>query len=182
MKKIILFAAVVLMAGFSTTAMAADVTSKSLTVDAGAQLIVPMTLVQGTPLHFGTINLLAGAAGTVILNTAGVRSFTGVAESLVIPHATNATFTVGGTKNETYALTLPETITVTESGVGATTMTISALTVKFGTAAEKTAVAATSVLSDTGADSFIVGGTLTVTVAQAGGIYAGTFPVTVDYN
>jgi len=181
MKKIILFVAVVMMAGFSTTAMAQTFATVSAT-PAGAKLIVPMTLSQTSPLHFGTINLLDGkTAGTVLLpsNSLVRVPSAGVALSIVAPYATNAAYNVTGTMNATYALTLPATVVVTET-VGATAvMTISALTARFNGAA---ADAVVSTLSATGTDNFTVGGTLTVTAAQIGGIYAGTFPVTVDYN
>jgi len=184
MKKIILFVAVVMMAGFSTTAMAAGTAATVAATAAGAKLIVPMTLSETSPLHFGTITLPDGSGGTVLLSTANARTFTGagVIASAVAPLQTNAAYNVTGTQNVAYALTLPTTITVTETVGTTATMTISLLTVKFGAAAEKTAVAATSILSAGGTDNFIVGGTLTVKSAQVAGIYAGTFPVTVDYN
>jgi len=180
MKKIILLFAVVMMAAFTTTAMAQTSATVGATA-AGSKLIVPMTLTQTSPLHFGTINLLLGAGGTVELpsnSTTRVIS-TGLAASSIAPLATNAAYNVTGSNNATYALTLPATVVVTET-VGATaTMTISALTARFNGAATD---AVTSTLSSTGTDNFTVGGTLTVAAAQVGGIYAGTFPVTVDYN
>ena len=42
--------------------------------------------------------------------------------------------------------------------------------------------ATTSTLDASGNDSFTVGATLTVKANQLGGIYAGTFDVSVDYN
>jgi len=180
MKKIILFAAVVMIAGFSTTAMAQTSATVSGTT-AGAKLIVPMTLTQTSPLHFGSINLLLGAGGTVQLpsnSTTRVIS-ANLSASTIAPVATNAAYNVTGSNSATYALTLPATVVVTEA-VGATaTMTISALKARFNGAA---ADAVTSTLSATGTDNFTVGGILTVTAAQIGGTYAGTFPVTVDYN
>ena len=184
MKKTILFAAIVLMAGFSTTAMAAGTAATVTATAAGAKLIVPMTLTETSPLHFGTITLPDGTGGTVLLTTANARTFTGagVVASAVAPLQTNAAFNVTGTQNVAYALTLPATITVTETVKTTATMTISALTVKFSATAEQTALNATSVLSAGGTDNFIVGGTLTVGTTQVAGIYAGTFPVSVDYN
>jgi len=184
MKKTILFVAIVLMAGFSTTAMAQTSATVAEATEAGAKLIVPMTITETSPLHFGTITLPDLTGGTVVLSTANVRTFTGAGTvaSTVAPLQTNAAYNVTGTQNVTYALTLDPSITVTETVGSTATMTISALTVKFGTTAEKTAVAATSVLSATGTDNFILGGTLTVKASQVAGIYAGTFPVTVDYN
>ena len=180
MKKIILFVAVVLMAEFSTTAMAQTSATVGAT-PAGAKLIVPMTLIQTSPLHFGSITLLDATGGTVILPSNSLtRVFGGkVSASAISPIATNAGYNVTGSNSAVYNLTLPATITVTET-VGATaTMTISALTARFKGAA---ADAISSTLSATGTDNFTVGGTLTVVAAQLGGIYAGTFPVTVDYN
>ncbi|WPR71438.1 DUF4402 domain-containing protein [Flavobacterium sp. NG2] len=148
---------------------------------AGAKLIIPMSLTQTSALHFGTINLLSGASGTVVLPSNNTtRSFTGgVSASAVAPLATNAAYNVTGTKNVTYALTLPSTITVTETIDGTATMTISDLKARFNGASDD---AVTSTLSPTGTDSFKLGGTLTVANSQAGGIYAGTFNVSVDYN
>jgi len=181
MKKVImLFAAVVMIAGVTTSLMAQTSATVGAT-SAGAKLIVPMTLTQTSPLHFGTINVLSGAGGTVELpSNSTTRIFSaGVAASTVAPVAKNAAYNVTGTKNVTYALTLPATITVTETLGTAATMTIDALTARFNGAV---ADAITSTLSAAGTDSFTVGGTLTVDPSQVAGIYAGTFPVTVDYN
>jgi len=184
MKKVVLYFGmlVVSMVLFTTNAMAQPTaTEATITTAAGTKLIVPMTLAETSPLHFGTINLLAGTGGTIQLpSNSTTRVFSaGVVASTVAPLATNAAYNVTGTMNATYALTLPATIVVTET-VGATAvMTISALTARFNLAA---ADAVVSTLSATGTDNFTVGGTLTVAAAQIGGIYAGTFPVTVDYN
>ncbi|MEI6679115.1 MAG: DUF4402 domain-containing protein [Mariniphaga sp.] len=178
-KSFLLFAAIVMILSFSTNVMA-QTSAKVSGTTAGAQLIVPMTLTETSPLHFGTINLLAAAGGDVILSTAGVRSFdAGLAASLVAPLATNAAYNVTGTYNETYALTLPPTIEVKETVGGTATMTISALKAKFNATG---ADAVTSTLNGSGAGNFKVGGTLTVAASQLGGIYAGTFDVSVDYN
>ncbi|MDP3441415.1 MAG: DUF4402 domain-containing protein [Ignavibacteria bacterium] len=128
------------------------------------------------------VTLVTSAGGTVVLSTANARTFTGgVSASTISPTSTNAAYNVTGTYNETYALTLPATITVTETiaTVGVKTMTVSALTARFNGAG---ADAITSTLSATGTGSFTVGGTLTVALNQIAGIYAGTFPVSVDYN
>lgn len=192
MKKfLMLFAAIMIVAGFTVKVAAqgtnthADVTGTA----AGAVLIVPMGLSETSPLHFGTIVLTTTAGGTVVLPSNSLtRGFTGgvaAAASTVNQLAVikNAAFHVTGTRNETYALTLPSTITITETngGVGAT-MTISALKVTFTGGEEVTAVAATSLLNTDGEDDFSVGGTLTVPATPVGGVYAGTFDTSVDYN
>lgn len=178
-KSLFTFAVALLIAGFTSNTFAQSGATVTGTT-AGAKLVKPMTLTQTSPLHFGVINVLTGVPGTVVLpSNSTIRSFTGgVAASTVAPVATNAAYSVTGTKNVTYALTLPATITVTET-LGSETMTISALTARFSGAG---ADAVTSTLSATGTDNFTVGGTLTVGLDQSTGIYAGTFNVSVDYN
>jgi Domain of unknown function (DUF4402) len=180
MKKLsMILVAIVMMAGFSINVMAQ--TSATVTgTTAGAKLVIPMGLTQTGVLHFGTINILAGAGGTVTLPTNSLtRGFTaGVSASAVAPVATHATYDVTGTKNVTYALTFSSPITVTETLLGVATMSI-APTARFNLAG---ADALTSTLSGTGTDNFTVGGALTVPASAVGGIYAGTFNVTVDYN
>ena len=175
-----LFAAIVLVAGLSTRIFAQ--TSATVTgTSAGVKLIVPMTLTQDAPLHFGTINVLTGEGGTVVLpSNSTTRVFKGgVAPSAVAPLASNAAYHVTGTMNVTYALTLPSEIRVTETTLSKAEMTITNLRARF-LGAESDAV--TSTLSEKGTDSFTVGGTLTVPNSQMPGIYTGSFNVTVDYN
>jgi hypothetical protein len=178
-KKLLAFLAVFMMISFTSKGVAQTIATVTGT-DAGAKLVVPMTLSQTSPMHFGTINLLTGAAGTVLLpSDSNTRVFGGgVIGMAVAPLATNAAYDVTGTKNVTYALTLPNTITVTET-LGTATMTISLLKARFDGAGTD---AVTSTLSSTGTDSFTLGGTLTVGASQVAGIYAGTFDVSVDYN
>ena len=181
MKKKLLSLAAILSIGFFTSNLEAQTSATVAATTAGAKLIQPMTLTQASPLHFGTINVLTGAGGTVELPSNNLtRVFSaGVASGVVAPLPTNAAYGVTGTKNVTYALVLPSTITVTESIESTETMTISNLKARFNGAG---ADAITSTLSATGTDSFKVGGTLTVANAQMAGIYAGTFEVSVDYN
>jgi hypothetical protein len=183
MKKTLIIFAFFLMAGISGNLMAQ--TSATVTgTTAGAVLIQAMTLTQTAPLHFGSIVLTDASGGTVELpSNSTTRVFTGagVATSAATPVATNAAYNVTGTINETYALTLPATttVTLTTASAGVKTMTITLMTARFNGAL---ADAVTSTLSATGTDSFTVGGTLTVQANQVAGIYAGTFNVTVDYN
>jgi hypothetical protein len=174
------FSAILLIAAFTGT-VTAQTSATVAATSAGAKLIVPMTLTETSPLHFGTINVLTGTGGTCILpSNSTVRVFSaGLAASAVAPVATNAAYNVTGTMNATYALTLPATITVTETTGTSATMTISSLTARFNGAG---ADAVTSTMSATGTDSFTLGGTLTVAAAQVSGIYTGTFAVSVDYN
>jgi hypothetical protein len=180
-KLIILSTAVLLIAGFSTKVMAQSNTSATENTSAGAQLIVPMTISEDAPLHFGTIVLKTAAGGTVVLpSNSTTRLFTGGCEaSAVNPQPSNAAYHVTGTMNETYALTLPTDITVTETIGGIAQMHITNWKARFLGAASD---AVTSTLASDGTDSFTVGATLNVAAGQIGGIYVGSFDVTVDYN
>jgi hypothetical protein len=191
MKTNLLSLAAILSIGFFTSNLEAQTSATGANVtgtSAGAKLIKPMTLSQTSPLHFGTINVIDGVAGTVVLPSSTLdRAVTGgVALSTVLPYATNAAYSVTGTKNTKYALTLPTTITVKETEfvvgttLGAGTMDITALTARFTNVPGVDATEST--LSSTGTDSFTLGGTLTVATSQLPGIYAGTFNVSVDYN
>jgi len=132
MKKIILFVAAVMMAGFSTTAMAQ--TSATVTgTAAGASLIIPLKIAQNATLNFGSITLLDATGGTVLLPSDNITCTYngGVAYSAVGAKPLNAAYTVTGTMNSTYAVTLPGTITVKETTKSVATMTIGSLKAHF---------------------------------------------------
>jgi hypothetical protein len=160
----------------------------SKTTDAAANIVTPLTLTEVRSLHFGTMSVLAGTAGTATVTTSsdgtatvpggiGTRSQTaGVNLSSAAPAYHNAAYTVGGSASTTYAITLPATITV--SGAGAPMIINSVVARTFSSAAEGT----TGTLSAGGSDTFTVGGVLPVAAAQVAGLYTGTFNVTVAYN
>ena len=110
MKKNLLSLAAILSLGFFTSSLEAQTSATVAATTAGAKLIQPMTLSETSPLHFGTINVLTGTGGTVLLPSSSLtRVFsTGVASGVVAPLPTNAAYDVTGTKNVTYALTLPK--------------------------------------------------------------------------
>lgn len=173
-KTLIIFAAVMMITTFSNKVMA----QATVNTAAAARIISPITLTQVTALNFGTMAVLTATGGTCVLSTQGVRSQTGgVNLSAQTPVAANAAYTVGGAASTTYAITLPATITVTD---GAThNMTIGTLLARTASAG---ADGLTGTLSAGGADSFSIGGTLTVAAAQTAAAYTGTFNVTVAYN
>jgi hypothetical protein len=180
-KSLILIAAVVTMAGFSTSVFAQTNTSATENTSVGAQLIVPMTISEDAPMHFGTIVLRTSAGGTVVLpSNSTTRQFTGGCEASAInPQPSNAAYHVTGTMNEAYALTLPASVTVKETVGNVAQMQITNWKARFlGASAD----AVTSTLASDGTDSFTLGATLNVAAGQIGGIYVGTFDVTVDYN
>lgn len=174
MKKILLSMVVLAALAVMTT----KVNAQTENTAAGANIIAPITISELTALHFGSLSV-SGSLGTCVLSTTGVRSRTGgVALSSFLPAATNAAYTVSGANNATFTITLPSTITVTESGTS-TTMTIDNLNARVGGAG---ADATTGTLSVAGVATFSVGGTLKVAVDQVAALYAGIFDVTVAYN
>ena len=182
MKKLILvFLAIVMVASFSDQVVAQ--TSDTEGANAGAVLLTALTVSKTADMHFGSSVLLDATGGTVVLpSNSTTRTFTGqVATSAATPVAANAAYNVTGTGLETYALTLPTTTTVTHPSVsaGVYTMDITLMKARFNGAGSD---AVTSTLASDGTDSFTLGGTLTVQASQVGGIYAGTFNVTVEYN
>ncbi len=184
MKKLLLsFATIVMIVAFSASLMA-QTSSATENTAAGAVLITAMGISETAPMHFGSNLLVDATGGTVVLpSNSTTRSYgsAGVVASSATPVATNAAYSVTGTGLETYAITLPTTTTVTHTSVssGTYTMDITLMTARFNGAGSD---AITSTLASDGTDSFTLGGTLTVQSAQVGGIYAGTFDVSVDYN
>jgi len=184
MKKLVLLvAAVLVIAGFSSSMMA-QVTLTGNT--AGAELVTALTIVNTTPMNFGVIAIPA-TAGTVAMNTAGLRTPTGCTIVETGTPKTVALFTVGGTASDNYTLTLPTSINVITAGGGGEggikEMTINNIVVKVDAADEAayTAPISTPALSAEGASTFLVGGTINIKALQTLGVYAGTYTVVVDY-
>jgi hypothetical protein len=185
MKKIIFsLLALVMVASFSNK-VAAQVTLTSNT--AGAELVKVLTIVNTTPLHFGTIGITAGTAGSVVMTTGGVRTAVGAGTTLINTgtQKTVALFTLSGTADDNYTIALPETIALTTGdGIGATKqITVSTLKVKEGSQAEEAwAASIQGTLTAGGTASFLVGGTIPFAADQVIGVYAGSYSVTVDYE
>ena len=174
---------VLIVFGFTVNLSAQSAGTTTENTAATADLLVAMTLTEEASLNFGSSLLSDATGGTVILPSNSItREYTGgVVTSAATPAPTNADFNVTGTGLEVYNVTLPATVSVTHTTVltGVVGMVISALTVRFNGAS---ADATQSTLSALGTDSFTIGGTLTVQLNQVGGQYAGSFPVSVDYN
>ena len=178
-----LFAAIIVMAGLTTTVMA-QVTLTGNT--AGATLVQVLTITNTTPLNFGVIGITAGTAGTVVMGTNGVRT-PGAGTTTIINTGTQRTvalFSLTGTPEDTYSIGLPSTIGVTTTGAGDLTMDIDAIMISVdGASEEGTPYGGTHTLAaGTGLSSFLLAGTLNISTTQQIGVYAGTYNVTVDYN
>ena len=186
MKKILmLFAAIMIVVGITNRGYA------QLTVNnntAGAELVKAITLTNTTPLHFGVIAIPA-TASTVKLTTGGARSIlTGTATKVLTGTASNpALFTVTGTAEDNYTLTLPTSINVITDGGGGEglikEMIIDNILVNVNATGEATYSGPinTPTLNSSGNSTFLVGGTLNIKALQTLGVYAGNYSVTVDY-
>ena len=158
---------------FSTISFGQN-TSTASNVPVGATIITPLTITlsAGTQLQFGTIVADATSAVDVILSpdNAITTTLTHLGENSV------PTFNVTGEPNSTYSVTLPTaSIDLEHDGSGTLSGTITTLSVS------NFLENSTETLSASGTESFQVGATLNVAANQAGGVYTGTFDVTVAY-
>src|SRR6201986_437251 len=128
------------------------------TASAAATIITPITITKTADMNFGNVAVSATIAGTAVLAPAGTRT-TGGAGGVTLPATTGAVsaadFTVAGTPDYTYSITLPSTTTITD-GSG-NNMTVDGFT---------SSPSATGVLSSGGSQDLTVGATLTVAAAQ----------------
>lgn len=153
-----------------------------------ATVVAPLALVANQPLNFGRV-APGNAAATVVLNpdtlactTTGPIARTGVCQP--------AEFTGMGTRRMTVRIQIPTTITLTRVG-GTQTMTVTGVTLDttpdlvflggngngLGGGNRRYEIAPTNGIFD-----FRVGGTLNVGASQLGGVYNGSFVVTVQYQ
>ncbi len=168
MKKLTTFLFTV--AALAMTAEAfAQSNSASTSASATARIVTPIAIAKVTDLNFGDV-VSSGAAGTVIVTPAGVRSAGGGATLGNGGSVAAASFTVSGQGSATYAITLPASATVTS---GANNMTVDTFTSN---------PSGTGALSAGGSQTLNVGATLQVGASQATGTYTGSFNVTVAYN
>ena len=167
MKKLdILF---VVLAGYSVTSMA----QVSATASSTAAVITPIAISKTQDLNFGTLAVSPTVAGTLAISPAGTRTPTGgVTLPAVTGTVTPAIFHVTGLGTSSFAITLPGSITLDDG---------SSHTMSLGTFVSTPSGTGSLV---GGALDVNVGGTLTVTAAQAAGTYtnAAGLQVTVNYN
>jgi hypothetical protein len=129
----------------------------------------PITLARLTGLTFGEV-ITGPTAGQVLLAPSGARSVTGGAVLGGASSVSAATFTVTGARNATYAITLPQSATLSGPGGSLTATAFTSSPAGVGT------------LGATGQQQLGVGATLTIPANQPDGDYAGTFTVVVAYN
>lgn len=158
------------LAGTTLAAICFGSTSAYAVVDvaeATATVLTAIGLNQTATLNFAKVVPDTAATGTIVISTAGVRTCNAPLVCAGTPAA--AAFEVtGGTTGEQVNITVESTATLTGAG---DPMDVS------GLASDVPNVTLTA-----GADTFTVGGTLTVGISQAAGTYNGDFDVTALYN
>jgi Mat/Ecp fimbriae major subunit len=158
-KKIALMGAAIA-AMVSTGANAATATAT-----ADVEILAPVTLIQTAGLDFGTV--AAGAAsGTVTLPT-GSNTRTCSVGLACVGAASRGAFEVTGVDTYVVDITVDASTVLTGAGTDMN------LTLDPGI---------TSIVADGTAQTFYVGGTLTVGAGQAAGTYTGNYNVSADYQ
>jgi len=130
------------------------------------------TLSNNAGLSFGAFT--AGSGGSIMLSSAGARSKTGgvlLVNQGGSPAA--AQFTISGTPNAVFTISLPVDGMVLLTDGGPNTMALNGFV---------SSPSGTGTLSGGGTQLISVGATLTVGNLQAPGSYTGAFSVTVNYQ
>lgn len=140
-------------------------------------MVLPISIAKTLDLSFG--KFMAGASlGTVVVSTSNAQSVTGgvTTTAALGASAKAATFTVTGEPSSTYAITYPNTTTLTGAGAPLTLDS-------FTNAVDAGSVAAgVGTLPVAGSHVLSVGATAHVAASQVSGVYSGSFDVTVNYN
>lgn len=134
---------------------------------ASATVLTPIAIAKTADMSFGSLYADNVTAGTLVLATDGSRTVTGGVTTGATGGAA-ASFTVTGTTDAAYVVTLPTTaVTITD---GTNNMTVDTFTDN-----------STGTLTG-GSVSFQVGATLNVAAGQVANAYSGSFNVTANYN
>lgn len=161
--------------GLATVPSIASAADAVATAGVNATVVAPIAITKTADLNFGSFAADDNTTGTVVLSTAGTRTFTGgtSAVSSAAGTLTAASFNVTGEGTSTFSITLPSTVTLTRTA-GTETMSV-------GTFASNPSGTGTLTA---GAATVKVGATLTVAAGQVVGAYANAtgLPVTVAYN
>lgn len=157
--------------GMSSVSHAQD--TATATAEAEILEALELNLAEGT-LDFGSIVVNGG--DFLVLDPDGSMDCTGK-DVVCVGTPNTPRFTVDGTADKAVSITLPTSITLTNTTTGGTTgddaMTVNAFT---------SDAAGNEVTLTGGSAEFRVGGTLTIGATQNPGVYDATFNVSVDYS
>ncbi len=142
--------------------------AQSANSSANAKVLQPMTIVKTADLKFGTV-IVNGAGSVSVPADAGGVAVCGTTLTCQTGTSSSARFTVSGTKNENFIVTMPTTVSMTGPGTAIPVALVN------NTTANK------AVLSSTGSYALNVGGSFSVPADQVGGDYTGTYTVAVSY-
>ncbi|SOB77852.1 protein of unknown function [Marinobacter sp. LV10R510-11A] len=147
-----------------------------------ADVITPISITSSGTLAFGRFAANDTTVGSVIIDTASVRSKSGdVILSEADSTSSAATFVVSGDGNASFSIGLADT-ELSDSETEPNTMLLATITDFDGSGGVTTETNETvGVLTD-GTQTIYVGGILSVGVDQAAGDYSGTVTATVEYN
>jgi hypothetical protein len=170
--RLALFTALALVAiTLSTSGLSAEATAT-----ATATVVTPVAISNGANLSFG--NFDASTSGTITVDTAGVRTASGVKLSGGSPAA--AVFTVTAQSGLSYNITYTRTSPTLRNGTDTLDF---AIVSDPGGAATGSGTAAASGIAGTGTTTLRVGGILTVSSAgKTPGTYTGTIAAAAHYQ
>lgn len=176
MKK--LFALSVILIAFTAVAFS----QVSATATATATIVTPITIsLTGTNLSFGNIVPDNSSDGWVTIDWDGTPHYSAevsyTASPTLTAARTAAVFTVTGTPNASYRVTLPLANVALNGPTGSTAMNAHAFTSNLDTNSRVGQLS-----NPAGTQELRVGATLTVAGGQASGPYTGSFSVTVEYD
>jgi len=163
---------IALLVALAAAATADQAAAASAIIKVNAKATKPLTLTSIQDLDLGTIVLAPGtwSGATISISQAGVFRCTNPNTSCTGAPLV-ATYTVSGSNNETVKVTAPNVTLTNQSDPTQTLLLVvdSPSTVTLANGGKK-------------GTNFSIGGSVTLSSSTAGGLYAGTFDVTVDYN
>lgn len=155
--------------------------------DTAAVIVPPGSVVKTADMDFGSI-AVAATGGTVVMTAAGTPTCTASADLVHTGACTAARFSVHGIRNWKVRVRDQVAGTVTLTGPGGATMTMTGFTIQTvdmspsGGGGAGWNLGRYNIDSANGLAEFYIGGTLNVAAAQAPGVYNGTFIVEVKFN
>lgn len=147
-----------------------SVLAQSSTFSAQAEILDAIQLTKDADLAFGKIVADPVSGFDVTVDTTGAQNCP--VGQVCFGTSTAAAFTVSGTGDNNYAVTLPVAAAITHATSSSTMLVKDFVTSLTNDRGQLTA----------GSDSFTLGATLEIAAAQEPGAYSGTFNVSVDYE